>query len=117
MRPRILVVEDDFFIAMEIADALKQGGFEVLGPCPTVEKALARLDGGCCDAAVLDVSLRNESSLQVAKVLKDRGVPFVVVTGFSRSQLPTEMGAVPVLSKPFQAEDLMSHLVRLLSAR
>lgn len=117
MTGRILVVEDDFFIATDIAAALEHAAFEVLGPCPTVLKAMAQLDRGRCDAAVLDASLRNESSLPVARVLAERGIAFVVVTGFSRSQLPAEMATVPVLSKPLHAEDLISHLDRLLSAR
>lgn len=117
MRGRILVVEDDFFIAADMAAALKNAAFEVLGPCPTVLKAMAQLDRGGCDAAVLDASLRSETSLPVAKVLAERGIPFVVVTGFSKSQLPPEMAAAPVLSKPLDAEDLISHLDRFLSAR
>jgi len=117
MRGRILVVEDDYFIATEIAAELERATFEVIGPCSTVLQAMAQMDDGSCDAAVLDASLRNESSLPIARALAERGIPFVMVTGFSISQLPAEMATVPVLSKPLHAEDLISHLDRLLSTR
>lgn len=115
MKARILVVEDEFFIAQEIAGALASAGFEVLQPCFTVPQALAKLEGDGCDAAILDAFLRNESSLPVVKVLADRGIPFAVVTGFSISQLPAEMALAPVISKPLNSEDLIAVLDRLLS--
>jgi len=116
MNPRILVVEDEFLIAQDIADALEAGGFEVLGPCPTVEKALAYLDDSArCDAAVLDVSLRNQSSLPVAKLLTELGIPFAVVTGFSPGQLPAEMAGIPVLTKPWDNMELVKVMQRLIS--
>jgi DNA-binding response OmpR family regulator len=116
MRARVLIVEDEFFLACEIVDLLEAAGAEVLGPCPTVAKALAQVDKTGCDAAVLDVSLRNESSLPVARVLAERGIPFVIVTGFSQSQLPPEMATAPLLSKPLHGEDLVATLKRLLPA-
>lgn len=115
---RILVVEDEFFIAEEIADALGAAGFEVVGPCPTVAAALAAIaDGPSFDAAVLDASLRDASSLPVAEALAERGIPFAVVTGFSLDQLPAPMAAAPVLTKPLQGEDLVKMLRGLLSVR
>lgn len=115
---RILVVEDEFFIAEEIADALEAAGFEVVGPCPTVASALARIaDGPSFDAAVLDASLRHASSLPVAEALAELGIPFAVVTGFSVDQLPARMAAAPVLTKPLRGEDLVSLLRQMISVR
>jgi DNA-binding response OmpR family regulator len=112
VKPRILVVEDEYFIAQEIADALAGAGYAVLGPCPTVRQAMAHVEA--CDAAVLDASLRGESSLPVAEALAARAVPFAVVTGFSVSQLPAGMAAAPVLTKPLRARDLTALLADLL---
>ena len=114
MKARILVVEDEFFIAQDIGEALESAGFNVLETCPTVSQALAELEGNGCDAAVLDASLRDESSLPVAQALAGRGIPFVVVTGFSIDQLPAEMAEVPVITKPIDAVDLIGVLGRLL---
>ncbi len=115
MTARILVVEDEFFIAQDIVEALVSAGFAVLQPCSTVSQALAELEANGCDAAVLDASLRNESSLPVAQALAGRGIPFAVVTGFSIDQLPPELAGAPVISKPLNAEDLIGVLGRLLS--
>jgi DNA-binding response OmpR family regulator len=117
MKPRVLVVEDEFFIAQEIADELAAANIEVLGPCPTVQKALALLDSNHCDAAILDVSLRNENSMAVVQALTDRGIPFIVLTGFSQAQLPQEIAGAPVLTKPLNAQALIRELQRILLAR
>lgn len=115
---RILVVEDEFFIAEEIADALKAAGFAVLGPYATVAAALEMIaDGPSIDAAVLDASLRDASSLPVAEALAARGIPFAVVTGFSADQLPARMAAAPVLTKPLRGGDLVRLLRQLLPVR
>lgn len=118
MKPRILVVEDEFFIAQEIADAVALAGYEVVGPFARVARALERLEQGPpCDAAVLDVSLRNESSLPIAEKLAGEGIPFVVVTGFSLAQVPAGMTAAPVLAKPLDAERLLGAIGGLLPGR
>lgn len=116
MSARILIVEDEYFIAQELADALEGAGMTVLGPCPKVAAALAILaDDDPCDAAVLDASLRGVSSLPVCKALTARGIPFVVVTGFSVDQLPEPMAAAPVLSKPLDPGQLVSVLRGLMA--
>lgn len=115
MSARILIVEDEYFLAREIADVIEAAGMAVAGPCPSVPKALALLDDEACDAAVLDVSLRNESSVPVARMLAERGIPYVVVTGFSAGQLPAEMAGAPVLGKPFNGADLIAALERLIT--
>ncbi|MCL9998705.1 MAG: response regulator [Erythrobacter sp.] len=116
MSARILIVEDEYFIAQEMADALEGAGMTVLGPCPKVAAALAILaDGDPCDAAVLDASLRGVSSLPVCEALALRGIPFVVVTGFSAAQLPEPMAAAPVLSKPLDPAELVRALRGLIA--
>lgn len=108
---RVLVVEDEFLIAMELSAALQAGGFQVLGPVPTVKAALGLLQTERPDAAVLDVSLRGERITPVAKVLIAMEVPFVLATAY----LPADLAATePVLAtvrnlgKPTPAPDLMS---------
>lgn len=110
------MVEDEILIALFISEVLETAGFEVVGPWATVAQALAQLAvPDCCDAAVLDASLRNESAVAVAKALVALGIPFVVATGYNRSQLPRELAAVPILAKPVNTEDLITHVRRALS--
>lgn len=118
MSARLLVVEDEYFIAQEIADALLAAGYVIVGPCATVPAALALLgDGTACDAAVLDASLRHVSSLPVADALAERGIPFAVVTGFTADQLPPRLAEAPVLTKPVRGDDLVAMVRQLLASR
>jgi DNA-binding response OmpR family regulator len=115
---RILVVEDDPLIAMEIADLLAAQGVEPVGPTPTVRAALATLAEGPPDLAVLDLNLRGERATPVASALQDAGVPFVMTSGYARSQIDEpELARVPLVPKPVDHRLLLTTLVRLLAAR
>lgn len=116
MKRRILIVEDESLIALFISEVLETEGFEVVGLCQTVSQALAQLAvPDCCDAAVLDASLRNESALPVAKALVALGIPFVVASGYNLRQLPAELAAAPIVAKPVNTRELIGRLQRILS--
>lgn len=118
MTARILLVEDEAFIAMLLAEGLENVGFEIVGPCASVARALSVLDQpDCCDAAVLDANLRGESALPVAQALRARSIPFVVTTGYLQSQLPDALATATILSKPIRIAALVAELERLLSRR
>ena len=115
---RILVVEDDPLIAMDLAELVVAHGAEPLGPVPTVRAALAALTGGAPDLAVLDLNLRGERSVPVAAALHDANVPFVLTTGYARSQIEEpELAEVPLVPKPVDHRQLLGWLVRLLVMR
>ena len=114
---RVLVVEDEFLIALDVEDALRELGCEVVGPVPTVAQALAVLaDPAACDLAVLDVRLAEGSTAPLALALSRQGIPFVVLTGYDRSQLsePALREAV-LLGKPLQRKSLKLALAGLLA--
>ena len=115
---RILVVEDDPLIAMELADLLAGRGAEPMGPAPTVRAALAALAESRPEAAVLDLNLRGERSTPVAAALREAGVPFVLATGYARSQIEEpELAGIPLVPKPVDHRLLAMWLVRLLPDR
>jgi two-component sensor histidine kinase len=99
---RVLVVEDEPLIASEIANVIMESGFTVVGPAGNVNKALRLMETEGCDAAILDVTLCDETSEPVAEKLTSAGLPFVVVTGYSRTQLPEVFQAAPMMSKPLR---------------
>ena len=104
---RILVVEDEFLLAMELETLLSQRGCTVLGPVPSVGQALALIDGEPPDVALLDVNLKGERATPVAAALLDRGVPFVLITGYSGRQLSEpELRAAPRIDKPVTCREL-----------
>ena len=102
-RRRVLVVEDEYMIAQDLARELEDVGAEVLGPVPSVADALALLVAEAVppDAAILDVNLGGEMVFPVAEALRERGVPFVFVTGYDPWSLPQAYADVPCCEKPF----------------
>ncbi|WP_458098268.1 hypothetical protein [Roseomonas sp. WA12] len=116
-RFRVLVVEDEWLIASEVADCLEEAGLEVLGPVPTVAGALrlieiARADGGIA-AAVLDFSLNGSPVTPVADALTAIGVPFFYASGYPAGFLPGFHVAAPLLVKPFARDALLHHVLSL----
>src|SRR3712207_6541957 len=86
----VLVVEDDYFIASELADFLRRAGAVVTGPFPGVAEALAAIrTGSPLDYAVLDVNLGGEMIWSVVDALMSRGVPVILATGYGAEVVPS----------------------------
>jgi CheY-like chemotaxis protein len=109
---RILVVEDEFLIALDIAGALEQGGLVVIGPLASVRDALHALEHERVDGALLDANLGGEPVGRVADALLARRIPFAFVSGYGREQLPRQHQGAPLLGKPFAAGDLLGVVAR-----
>jgi CRP-like cAMP-binding protein/CheY-like chemotaxis protein len=112
---RVLVVEDDFFLAHEIAVVLKNAGVEVIGPVPSVEQAMPLLQSVAIDSALLDVQLRDETIFPIAAALRARGLPFTFVTGYSADFIPPEFQDAPRLEKPVSPQALIATLLDEMS--
>ncbi len=117
MGGRILVVEDNALLAIELAQALEGAGFDVAGPALTVAQSMAQIEKSGCDAAVLDISLRGETSEPVARELRARGIPFITMTGYARTQQPAAFEGAPTFTKPVAMEQVIGELQRCLRAR
>jgi DNA-binding NtrC family response regulator len=78
---RVLVVEDEFLILLELESALVDAGAEIAAACRTVKDALPIAEGDSLSAAVLDVQVGGEFVAPVAQRLADRGIPIVFYTG------------------------------------
>ncbi|MDF2763812.1 MAG: histidine kinase [Rhodospirillales bacterium] len=112
-RRRILVVEDSALIAIEIEEAVRELGYEVLGPVARLSSAMEIAETQPVDGALLDINLDGIQVFPLADLLRERGVPFVFATGYDRrTVLPPRFGSVPTLAKPFSP----SELARLLTA-
>ena len=112
-RLRVLVLEDEFLIALETEQMLGDLDCIVIGPAPTVARALALLDREKPDFAILDVHLGSERSTPVAEALRERGVPFALATGYSADQLPEALRDAPQLGKPLDHHLLTDALASL----
>lgn len=112
---RVLVVEDEGLLAIEIASALSEAGFEVVGPAASVARALDLIRQQGCEAAVLDINLGTETSEPIARRLTAAGTPFVTISGYAREQQPDAFRKSLLLSKPLRLDRLVAELQSCLS--
>ena len=111
---RVLVVEDEYYIAAELKRALDQAGAVVVGPVGSLEQGL-ELANDQLDAALLDVNLHGKSSFEVAELLDRRGVPFMFLTGYDAWAMPVRYESIPRLTKPYLVGKVIE-AVRLMVA-
>jgi two-component SAPR family response regulator len=103
----VLIVEDEYMLAMDLAQVLSGHEVDVIGPVPSVRDAMLLIERGAeIDAAVLDVNLGGESVFPVAEALQARAIPFVFTTGYERAALPPQYQDVMCCEKPFDAESV-----------
>ncbi len=108
----VLVVEDEYFIADDIASALRAAGAEIAGPVSTSDEALALLNILSLDLAILDINLRGDISFVIADALAERHIPFVFATGYDNRTIPERHAQRPRWQKPFDTEELVASLAR-----
>lgn len=114
---RILVAEDEYMIADELAGVLGEAGAEVVGPVSRVREALDIVrSGGHLDGAVLDVNLVGEMIWPVAEALTARGVPVVLATGYDQGAIPADRASLPHCQKPVEARVIARALARSIAA-
>jgi DNA-binding response OmpR family regulator len=103
---RVMVVEDELLVAMMIEDILLDEECTVLGPYTNLADALQAATTEQMDLAVLDVNLRGEKIYPVARMLSDRGVPFLLLSGYGADAIPLDQPGWRACAKPFTPEDL-----------
>ena len=103
-RLQILVVEDEFLLALEVEAALIGFGCVVVGPFAKLGEGLDAARGMRLDGAVLDINLNGEMVYPLAEFLDSTGVPFVFLTGYVSSDLPERFRRFRRLQKPLHAE-------------
>ena len=109
---RIVLVEDETLIAMDLEDDLVDRGYEVAGWASTVAEARRLIDGHRPDLVILDMHLRDETTFELAGELALRGVPHLFVSGNDRTTLPPPLRDRRLLAKPVQ----IAALVRAIDA-
>ena len=112
----MLVVEDDFLVALDMVSMIEDAGCAVLGPAPSIEKALAILTEAEPVVAFLDENLNGASVAPVAQELAHRRIPFAIVSGYARSisSDPLLRGARRI-QKPASPHQIQEMLADLLS--
>jgi len=110
---RVLLVEDDYILATELANALEDRGAIIVGPCATVEDATRQLDAGEPTLVVVDINLGQGISFDLPRTLMERGLSFVFMTGHDRHVIPLEYSRVPFYQKPMDVDDFADRLMML----
>lgn len=108
----VLVIEDEFMIAMDYAISLEAMGATVVGPVSSVAQALAILREQRIDAAVLDIDLQGTKAFMVADALIERRIGFVFASGYDDVVIPQRFGGVIRCAKPAKAADVVDALCR-----
>ena len=107
---RVLIVEDEFRIALDIERVLESAGVEAIASVSRNRDALGALQNDRFDVAILDLKLNGDDSLPVAERLSELGVPFIFLTGASKVLVPDPFRTVLVVSKPFDSTTLLAAL-------
>lgn len=110
---RVLIVEDEYLIAADAAFTLEKAGCEIVGIVGTIVQTLKFLADRVCDAVILDANLCGESTESVALALRQRGIPFLVVSGYAKDQCRGALGDAPFLAKPCGSDQLVGAVMAL----
>jgi CheY-like chemotaxis protein len=113
--PRLLIVEDSYFVVIDLEAMCATHGWEVVGPAARLEQALLLARTSDFDAALLDINLAGEMSWEVADVLVARGIPFTFSTGYDHATiLPARLSKANVITKPYRFDDLATRVRHML---
>ena len=113
---RVLVVEDEYLVALEVENALLDAGCIVIGPFASVRDALAAAQVETIDVALLDVNVAGEMVFPVAYLLEAVGTPFLFVTGYGKAILPRDRPTWEACSKPFHPDELTERLAQKINS-
>ncbi|WP_398471742.1 response regulator [Tardiphaga sp.] len=111
----VLIVEDEYLLARELADHVEKAGARVIGPMPSLVFAFEALQHHLPDLAILDIRLGSGDVFSLAHHLRDLDVPFLFATAYA-SSVPASFGDVDVLEKPVALTALSRSLVKLLNS-
>jgi PAS domain S-box-containing protein len=105
---RVVIIEDEPLVAMDLESSLTAAGCEVVATAGTLREARALCADAQCDAALVDVNLAGHPVDELAATLTKRNIPFAFVTGYGREALPQGFRDAVVLTKPFEQTGLVA---------
>jgi CheY-like chemotaxis protein len=115
---RILVAEDEALISVILSGDLREEGYVIAGPFSRCDEALAFLAHDTPDLAIVDYVLREGPCTALTRTLRERGVPFVIFSGYARGpDVPDELADVPWFEKPASLDSILAALAELSAAR
>ena len=110
---RVLVVEDEYFLASDLEKALRDGGAKVVGPVANLESAREHVARSDFDVAVIDINLFDQATFVIADQLRYANIPFVFATGYARAVIPERFRDIRRWEKPYDVKKLVLDVERL----
>lgn len=113
---RVLILEDEFLIAMDVEQLCRDSGAEDVFIVRSLQEFATDMPD--FDVAIVDLMLSGVSTLDFARQIYDRGVPFVFASGYTDLQEITEkFPNVSVVGKPYAGEDLIGAVTAAVANR
>jgi DNA-binding NarL/FixJ family response regulator len=113
---RVLIIEDEPMLAYALEEILIEAGFKTAGVAGRLETALALIAIGDCDVAIVDANLAGVSAGPAASALAARGIPYIVVSGYSPEQQQGAFSGALFIQKPCRPNELIRALRSVLPA-
>ena len=113
---RVLIVEDEYYLADDLTAELRRRGAEVIGPVGSLDEAREQVERTAFDCAILDMNLRGDMAFPIADRLQEAGIPYVIATGYNSASLPDRFKDVPRVEKPFDPGQVASAIPAAMSA-
>lgn len=118
IQKRILILEDEYFIAADCAQEVIRQGMQVIGPVTTLDEALQALVDDRPNGAIIDLKVQDDDlALTVIEALREQGIPFVVYTGYGGALLPKHLPEIITVEKPLSAQNVVVTLLECMSAK
>jgi DNA-binding response OmpR family regulator len=115
---KILVVEDNYLLAEVVCDFVTDCGMQPIGPATGLDRGLVYAREAPLDGAILDINLDGRLSFPICSVLMQRGIPFCFLTAYGDlSLVPQPFRAAPLVSKPFETEEMRGAIEAMLSGQ
>ncbi len=114
---RILVVEDNFIMALDLSQMVEELGGVVVGPAGRLDEGVALAKSNEIDGAILDVNLDGSNTFNLADGLLAGHVPVIFATGYDARTLPDRFADTPKLSKPFSISSIEKALRKAFGDR
>ncbi|MGH6865579.1 MAG: response regulator [Methyloceanibacter sp.] len=109
-RGRILVVEDEFLVAMVLEHDLRAVGYAIVGPFNSLTSAMEAMCVETYDLAILDINLNGEMVYPLAEELDTRGIPLIFLSGYGPAHFPERLRSLPRVSKPYDLRELVNRI-------
>jgi DNA-binding response OmpR family regulator len=111
---KVLIVEDEMMVALALEEYLIDVGYEVVDMCGNLKKGLAKAATTNADIVLLDLNLYDTHSYPIARILRDRNIPFFFTTGYRKGYPEPEFKDIVVINKPYMMAEIIATIEQLM---